>query len=64
MDLNDIELHEKIKLGAAKGVHEALKKHKALGQSVVVQNNGRPEIVEAKDIPDSITESLNPGNSG
>ena len=64
MKLSDKEIHEKIKSGAEQAVRKALDKHKALGQSVVIQNNGKPEIIHAQDIPSSESERLTPGNSG
>jgi hypothetical protein len=50
---------EAVDRGLRRGVREALRRHKLLGQSVVVWQDGRPVVLQPEEIPDSEPDGEN-----
>jgi len=49
---------ERITKAMQRGVREALRRHKLLGQSVVVMKDGKIVWLKAEEIPDSVLEEF------
>ncbi|MEG3439145.1 hypothetical protein V0288_18610 [Pannus brasiliensis CCIBt3594] len=51
------ELHQKIDAGVKQAIARAIERHRQLGESIAISENGKVTIVPADRIPELFTEN-------